>query len=121
MRAIGKVRMKNGSGTAELIEMRNNIRRAVHSLEVCWKCQNVSECLKYVLGHTVLVWLCKGCLSEMEKPVAERPKHGRERWLRSFPQPGEAIRVPMQAISKQRRSTRDIPTTVECRVPASLE
>jgi len=58
----------------EWLEMRRNILRAVHSLELCWKCQKICECQKYVLGHTVLVWLCKGCWSEMEKPQPGRSK-----------------------------------------------
>jgi hypothetical protein len=66
--------MKDLTATKEWKEMRNNIRRVVHSLEVCWKCQHVSECQKYILGQTVLVWLCKGCLTEMDKPVQFQPK-----------------------------------------------
>ena len=46
--------------TQEMMEMRENIRRAVGSLEVCWRCQKVSECQKYILGNLVLVWLCGG-------------------------------------------------------------
>ena len=66
--------MQNLTSSKELMEMRNNIHQAVNSLEVCWKCQNVSACEKYVLGHTVLVWLCKACLVEMEKQQPERPR-----------------------------------------------
>ncbi len=66
--------MRDLTATKEWKEMRNNIRRVVHSLEVCWKCQRVSECQKYILGQTVLVWLCKGCLAEMDKPVQFQPK-----------------------------------------------
>lgn len=54
--------------------MRNNVSRVVHSLEVCWKCQNVSECGPYVLGHTVVIWLCQGCHDQMESSSATRPK-----------------------------------------------
>ncbi|HLC44267.1 MAG: hypothetical protein A2722_02315 [Candidatus Doudnabacteria bacterium RIFCSPHIGHO2_01_FULL_50_11] len=50
----------------ELIEMRENVRRAVESLELCWRCQNVSECGKYILGNLVIVWLCEGCRNEVE-------------------------------------------------------
>jgi len=57
-----------------LIEMRENIRRAVQSLDVCWRCQRVSECQKYILGNLVLVWLCQGCMGEMEQPQPTRPK-----------------------------------------------
>jgi hypothetical protein len=56
------------------IEMRENIRRAVSSLEVCWRCQKVSECQRYILGNLVLVWLCQGCLKEMEQPPLPRTK-----------------------------------------------
>ena len=66
--------MTKFTAAKEWIEMRDNVRRVVHSLEVCWKCQRVSECQKYILGQTVLVWLCKGCLAEMEKPARVRPK-----------------------------------------------
>ena len=66
--------MRDLAVTKEWNEMRNNIHRVVHALELCWKCQRVSECQKYILGQTVLVWLCKGCLSEMEKPIQVRPK-----------------------------------------------
>ena len=60
--------------TEEMMEMRENIRRAVGSLEVCWRCQKVSECQKYILGNLVLVWLCCGCMGEMERPSLPRPK-----------------------------------------------
>ena len=60
--------MRDLTVTKEWFEMRNNIRRVVNSLEVCWKCQRVSECEKYILGQTVLVWLCEGCQGEMDKP-----------------------------------------------------
>lgn len=53
----------------ELVQMRENVRRVVHSLELCWRCQRVSECQKYVLGNMVLVWLCAGCLLELHQPA----------------------------------------------------
>ena len=56
------------------IEMRENIRRAVGALEMCWRCQRVSECQRYILGNLVLVWLCQGCLKEMEQPQMPRTK-----------------------------------------------
>jgi hypothetical protein len=58
-------------------EMRENVRKAVQSLDVCWRCQNVSECRKYILGNLVLVWLCQGCMVEMDKPVVPRPRRRR--------------------------------------------
>ncbi|MBI4461108.1 MAG: hypothetical protein HY648_13760 [Acidobacteria bacterium] len=56
------------------VRMRDNIQRAVLSLEVCWKCQRVTECQKYILGNMVLVWLCPCCLEEMEEPRPEQPR-----------------------------------------------
>ena len=60
--------------TENLLEMRENVRKAVQSLDVCWRCQRVSECQKYILGNLVLVWLCHGCMSEMEQPQPQRPR-----------------------------------------------
>lgn len=45
----------------ELLEMRGNIRRAVDSLEVCWSCQNVSECAPAAVDDGPPVWLCDDC------------------------------------------------------------
>ncbi len=56
------------------IRMRENVRRAVSALEVCWRCQRVSECQKYILGNLVLVWLCGECLGEMEQPKLSRSR-----------------------------------------------
>ena len=53
----------------ELVQMQENVRRVVQSLELCWRCQRVSECQKYILGNMVLVWLCAGCLSELHQPT----------------------------------------------------
>ena len=60
--------------TKDWIEMRENIQKAIGSLEVCWKCQRVAECQKYVLGNMVMVWLCRKCLTELERPRLDR--HG---------------------------------------------
>ena len=57
-----------------LMEMRENVRRVVSSLDLCWRCQKVAECQKYILGNLVLVWLCQGCLGEMEQPATARPR-----------------------------------------------
>ena len=64
--------MKGVMAPSEWIQMRENIRRVVGSLEVCWRCQRVSECRKYILGNTVGVWLCNDCLGEMERPYQSR-------------------------------------------------
>ncbi|MBI4459747.1 MAG: hypothetical protein HY648_06785 [Acidobacteria bacterium] len=58
--------------TRDWIAMKENIQKAISSLEVCWKCQQVSECQKYVLGNLVMVWLCNGCLADLERPRLDR-------------------------------------------------
>jgi hypothetical protein len=60
-----------------LQEMKENVRRVVQSLDVCWRCQNVTECRRHVLGNLVLVWLCSGCLEDMDQLNAERPQRAR--------------------------------------------
>ncbi len=54
----------------ELAQIQENVRRAVHALELCWRCQHVSECQKYVLGNMILVWLCPACLTELHQPAS---------------------------------------------------
>lgn len=63
----------------ELREMRENVRRAVEALEVCWRCQNVCECKRHILGNLVLIWLCHGCLRDMEQAQAIEPLATRRR------------------------------------------
>jgi len=62
--------MKNVMAPSEWIQMRENIRRVVGSLEVCWRCQRIAECRKYILENTV--WLCNDCLGEMERLYQSR-------------------------------------------------
>lgn len=64
--------MKDVMAPNEWIQMRENVRRVVGSLEICWRCQRVAECRKYILGNTVGVWLCSDCLGEMERPYQSR-------------------------------------------------
>ncbi|OFW22573.1 MAG: hypothetical protein A3H27_06445 [Acidobacteria bacterium RIFCSPLOWO2_02_FULL_59_13] len=74
------IKAKTGDDMTELtpakdwVRMRDNIQRAVLSLDICWKCQRVTECQKYILGNMVLVWLCQGCLEEMEDIRPEQPR-----------------------------------------------
>ena len=74
------IKAKTGDDMTELtpakdwVRMRDNIQQAVLSLDVCWKCQRVTECQKYILGNMVLVWLCQGCLEEMEDARPEQPR-----------------------------------------------
>ena len=60
--------MQQMTPVKDWVEMRENVRRAVKALEVCWRCQKVSECQKYVLGNMVLVWLCETCLADLAQP-----------------------------------------------------
>ena len=66
----------------ELVQMRENVRQAVQALEVCWRCQRVSGCQKYVLGNMVMVWLCAGCLTELHQPQCV-PSKSRNHTVRS--------------------------------------
>ena len=66
--------MRETMPVKELARMRENVRRAIQALEVCWRCQRVSECQKYILGNMVLVWLCGGCLTELHRPQCGHPK-----------------------------------------------
>ena len=49
----------------ELQDMRQNIRRNLQALEVCWSCQRVSECEAYVIDNAAPVWLCAPCSQQM--------------------------------------------------------
>ena len=49
----------------ELSEMRENIRRSVQALELCWSCQRVSECEQRIVDDSAPVWLCRQCQSTL--------------------------------------------------------
>lgn len=49
----------------ELVEMRENIRRNISSLELCWNCQKISECRQWLVNEIVPVWLCDSCVDEV--------------------------------------------------------
>ena len=66
--------MRELTPVKDWVQMRVNVRRAIQALEVCWRCQRVSECQKYVLGNMVLVWLCPGCLAELYQPSCNHSK-----------------------------------------------
>ena len=66
--------MRELTPVRDWVQMRENVRRAIQALEVCWRCQRVSECQKYVLGNMVLVWLCPGCLTELYQPPCNHSK-----------------------------------------------
>ena len=52
----------------ELQEMRENIRRGVSALELCWSCQRVSECEQDVVDDAAPVWLCGECRRKLHAP-----------------------------------------------------
>lgn len=55
----------------ELIAMRHNIREKVDLLELCWSCQNVSECRQWLINESIPVWLCDKCVEEVSYRMAE--------------------------------------------------
>ena len=42
-------------------EQKERIRQAVLALEICWRCQRITECEQYLAGNQVSVWLCRSC------------------------------------------------------------
>ena len=50
-----------------ILEERQQISRVVNAIEVCWRCQRVSECCKHLLGNLVLLLLCLPCRMEIER------------------------------------------------------
>jgi hypothetical protein len=49
----------------ELHEMRENIRRSLAALELCWSCQRVSECEQGLVDDAAPVWLCRDCREKL--------------------------------------------------------
>ena len=56
----------------ELTQMRENIRRHVDALELCWSCQRISECQQVVMDDGAPVWLCCECweLVQLQQEIA---------------------------------------------------
>ncbi|MBI1955914.1 MAG: hypothetical protein HYS38_05925 [Acidobacteria bacterium] len=50
----------------ELVQMRDNIRRHVDALELCWSCQRISECEQAVVDDGAPVWLCCQCREHVQ-------------------------------------------------------
>jgi hypothetical protein len=48
----------------ELVRMRANVSQHIHSLEVCWRCDRVSECGLSLIKGSTTVWLCSKCSSD---------------------------------------------------------
>ncbi len=51
----------------ELTQMRENIRRSVDALELCWSCQRVSECEPVVVDDAIPVWMCADCATRTRR------------------------------------------------------
>ena len=64
--------------TEELSQMRENIRRSVDALEICWSCQRVSECEPATVDDGPPVWLCSDCATKHRKHYAG--EQGRLAW-----------------------------------------
>ena len=62
----------------ELHEMRENIRRGVDALELCWSCQRVSDCEQTVVDDAAPVWLCRACRGKLRSQA--QPDPGTLRW-----------------------------------------
>src|SRR5689334_7280962 len=48
----------------ELVHMRENIRRSVDALEMCWSCQKISECEPSTVDDGPPVWMCSECATK---------------------------------------------------------
>ncbi|HWP83980.1 MAG TPA: hypothetical protein VNN17_02220 [Terriglobia bacterium] len=64
--------------TEELVRMRDNIRRSVEALEVCWSCQRVCECEPATVDDGPPVWLCSACATKHRLEHPAEP--GRMAW-----------------------------------------
>ncbi|MBI4464413.1 MAG: hypothetical protein HY647_06885 [Acidobacteria bacterium] len=59
--------------TQELTEMRENIRRSVEALELCWSCQYISECRQSYIDDGSAVWLCPKCFDQTQARQQSAP------------------------------------------------
>ena len=57
----------------ELLEMRENIRRSVEALELCWSCQRISECQPGYVDDGSIVWLCPECWTQTQSRQMTAP------------------------------------------------
>jgi hypothetical protein len=69
---------KSMTETEELSQMRDNIRRSVDALELCWSCQRVSECEPATVDDGPPVWLCSACATKNRQHYAG--EQGRLAW-----------------------------------------
>jgi len=57
----------------ELQEMRENIRRSLAALELCWSCQRVCECEQDLVDDAAPVWLCCACREKLHADAPPEP------------------------------------------------
>ena len=57
----------------EIQEMRENIRRGVRALELCWSCQRVCECVQDLVDDAAPVWLCRDCREKFHASAPPEP------------------------------------------------
>ncbi len=50
---------------AELLQMREQTREAVNSLELCWSCRRICSCEHWIVAEGVSIWLCGECLADI--------------------------------------------------------
>ena len=55
----------------ELRGLKNNIRRGVNALEICWSCEVVCEASAWKLEGRRQVWLCPACYERQKKHLLE--------------------------------------------------
>ena len=51
----------------QLSHMRDNIRRSVDALELCWSCERISECEPATVDDGPPVWLCSECATKSRR------------------------------------------------------
>ena len=50
----------------QLMQMKENVRRSVQALELCWGCERISECEGGIVDDAVPVWLCTKCRKRIQ-------------------------------------------------------
>ena len=55
----------------ELQEMKENVRRSILALELCHRCERITECEPTLADDAPPVWLCRHCEG---RPLDERAK-----------------------------------------------
>ena len=56
----------------ELRQMRDNIRRSVQALELCWSCQSICDGEAVIIGDGPPVSLCSACSEQVGSTAKER-------------------------------------------------